>query len=66
METVTYANKSSDATAKGFVVNASSGKVTVPKGTKKGKYQVAIAVTAAGKGSYVSGTATARYVVQVK
>jgi FixJ family two-component response regulator len=63
---VTYANASTNATAKKFVVNATTGKVTVPKGTKKGTYQVKVKVTAKGDASYLKGTKTVSYKVQVK
>lgn len=62
---VTYANASTNATAKKFKVEASTGKVTVPKGTKKGKYQVIITVRAAGNSSTISGTKTVKFYVQV-
>ena len=63
---VTYANASTDAIAKKFKVNASNGKVTVLKGTKKGKYQVKVKVTAKGNATYMAGTKTVTYYVQVK
>ena len=63
---LTYANASTNATAKKFAVNAKSGKVTVPKGTKKGTYQVKVTVTAKGNAAYISGAKTVTYKVQVK
>lgn len=63
---VTYANASTNATAKKFKVNAKTGKVTVPKGTKKGTYKVKIKVKAAGNTSYLSGSKTVTYKVRVK
>lgn len=63
---VRYANASSNATAKKFTVNAKSGKVTIPKGTAKGKYAMKVKVTAKGNGTYISGVKTISYTIQVK
>lgn len=63
---VTYKNASSNATAKKFKVAAGTGKVTVPKGTKKGTYAIKITVKAAGNNSTISGVKTVTYKVQVK
>ena len=63
--TVTYANVSSNATAKKFVVNKSNGKVTVPKATKAGTYVVKVKATAAGNTNYKAGSKTASYKVVV-
>lgn len=63
---LSYANASTNATVKKFVVNAKTGKVTVPKGTKKGTYAVKVTVTAAGNKSYVRGAKTVSYKIQVK
>lgn len=63
---VSFSNASTNATARKFKVDASTGKVTAPKKTKKGKYAVVIAVTAAGNKSYISGTKSVSYTLQVK
>ncbi len=63
---VTYANVSKNATAKKFKVNAKTGKLTVPKGTKKGKYQVKVKVTAKGDATYLSGSKVVTFTVQVQ
>ena len=63
---LTYANASTDATAQTFSVNASTGEVTVPKGTKKGTYQVRVKVTAKGTASYQKASKKVSYKVQVK
>jgi len=63
---VTYANASSNATAKKFTVNKKTGKITVPKGTAKGSYAVKVKVTAKGNSKYISGTKTVKFTLQVK
>lgn len=63
---VTYSNASTNATAKKFKVAAKTGKLTIPKKTKKGKYQVILKVKAAGNSSYLSVTKTVKYYVKVK
>ena len=63
---VTYANASTNAKAKKFRVNAKTGKVTIPKGTKKGKYQIKVKVKAAGNGTYMSGIKTVTFAILVK
>ena len=45
---------------------SSSGKITVKKGLKKGKYKVKVKVTAAGNASYNSGSKTVTVTVKVK
>ena len=62
---VTYTNASTNATAKKFKVAAGTGKVTVPKGTKKGTYAVKIKVKAAGNVTYLSATQTITYYIKV-
>ena len=64
--TLSWANASTNATAKKFKVDAKTGKVTVPKGTPKGKYQVKVTVKAKGTSAYISGTKTVAYYIQVK
>ena len=44
----------------------SKGKVTVPKGTKKGIYKVKVVVTAAGDGGHMPASATVTAKVKVK
>ena len=49
-----------------FKVNASTGKITVKKGLKKGTYKLKIKVTAAGNTNYLSGTKSVTVKVIVK
>ena len=56
----------SKGTAKKFKVNAKNGKVTIPKGTKKGTYAVKIKVTAKGDKNWKKGAKTVAYKVVVK
>lgn len=60
--TVTYTIKSG---IKGIKVNKKSGKITLKKGLKKGKYSVKIKVRAAGKGAYLPATRTVTVKVKV-
>ena len=53
---VTYKNISAKKSVKKWKVNAKTGKVTVPKGTKKGTYAVKLRITAAGNANYKSGS----------
>ncbi|MBR3314903.1 MAG: hypothetical protein IKG18_12275 [Atopobiaceae bacterium] len=62
---VTYANASTDATAKGFSVNKTSGKVTLPKATKAGTYTVMVKATAAGDANRSAKSVTVSYKVVV-
>lgn len=62
---IAYANASSNATAKRFKINARTGKVTVPKGTKRGTYQVKVKVTAKGTAAYKAGLKTVTFKVKV-
>ncbi len=63
--TLSYANASDDTTAKGFVVDKSTGEVTLPKATRAGTYDVKVRVTAAGSPNYRSGSKTVSYKVVV-
>lgn len=63
---VSYSNASTAKAAKAFKVNARTGKVTLPKGTKKGTYTVRIKVAANGTGSYAYGERTVAVKVRVK
>lgn len=49
-----------------FKVNASTGKITVKKGLKKGTYKLKIKVTAAGNSNYLSGETSVTVTVKVK
>lgn len=49
-----------------FTVKKTTGKVSVRKGTAKGKYQVKVKVTAAGNSAYISGSKTVACYIQVK
>ena len=64
--TLSYKNVSTDKTAKKFKVDAKSGKVTVPKGTKKGTYTLKVKITAKGNANYKSGSKTVTVKVKVK
>lgn len=61
-----YKNASSNKTAKKFKVNAKTGKVTVPKGTKKGTYAVKVKVTVNAGANYQKLTKTVSFKVKVK
>ena len=63
---LTYKNVSTKKASKSFKVNAKTGKLTVPKGTKKGTYTVKIKVTAAGNSNVKAGSKTVAYKVVVK
>lgn len=63
---LTYANASTSKAAKAFKVNAKTGKVTIPKGTKKGTYTMKVKAIAAGAGQYAYGTKTVSFKVKVK
>ncbi len=49
-----------------FRVAKKTGKITVRRGLKKGRYRVKVRVTAAGKGSYAKGSRTAAVRVRVR
>lgn len=61
-----YSNVTASGKAKTWKVNAKSGAVTVPKGTKKGTYKLKIQVTAAGLGNYASGAKQVTVKIRVK
>ena len=63
---VSYANASTNKAAKKFKISAKNGKVTVPKGTKKGSYPVKIRVTAGGNASYNKGVKVVSLSIKVK
>ena len=52
--------------AKGKVKVATSGKVTVKKGTKKGVYVLKVKVTAPARGKYAKTTKTVKLKIRVK
>lgn len=62
---VSYKNVSTNATAKKFPVNAGTGRVTIPKGTKKGTYAVKIQVKARGNAKYEPSSKTIQYKIKV-
>ena len=47
-------------------INKKTGKITVPKGTKKGTYTIKIKVTAAGNNNYKKGTKTVKVKIKIK
>ena len=61
-----YKNVSTKKVAKKFKVAATTGKVTVPKGTKKGTYTLKIAKSAAGDANHSSVTKVLTYKIVVK
>lgn len=60
---VTYVKASGN---KKITINKKTGKVTVKKGLKKGKYKVKVKVTAAGNANYNSITKKVTFTVRVK
>ena len=62
---VTYKNVSSNKTAKTFKVNKKTGRVSVPKKTKKGTYTLKMKVKAKGKGVYLARTKTVKVKIKV-
>ncbi len=63
---VTYSNVSTDAVSQTFIVNKTTGKVTVRKATRAGTYTVKVKATAAGDENHKSGSKTASYKIVVK
>ena len=61
-----YKNVSTKKAVRKWKVNAKTGKLTVPKKTKKGTYTVKLRVTAAGNANYNSGYKTVSFKVVVK
>lgn len=64
--TVSYANVSTLKKLKKFKVNTSTGKITVPKGIKRGTYKVLVRVTASGDLTHEAATQTVTCKVKVK
>ena len=62
---VSFANASTNAKAKRFVVNESTGKVTVTKKLGKGSYPVIVKVKAAGNKTYAAKTVNVKFTVKV-
>lgn len=63
---VTFANASTAKIAKTFKMSTKTGKMTIPKATKKGVYTVKVKVTAAGSGQYAYGSKTVTVKIKVK
>lgn len=63
---VTFANASTAKIAKTFKVSTKTGKMTIPKATKKGVYTVKVKVTAAGSGQYAYGSKNVTVKIKVK
>ena len=63
---LSYANASTSKKAKKLVVDARTGKVTVPKGTRKGTYKVKVRVTAAGDATHRAASRVVSYSIKVK
>ena len=63
---VTYSGTGTNAKSKkALKINASTGKITVKKGTKKGSYKMKVKVKAAGTAKYKAGTKTATVTITV-
>jgi hypothetical protein len=62
---VSYKNVSTNKTVKKWKLNKKTGKLTIPKGTKKGTYIIKVKVTAAGTSTYAAGSKTVTYKVKV-
>ncbi|MDO4807837.1 MAG: GH32 C-terminal domain-containing protein [Coriobacteriales bacterium] len=62
---VTFANASSNKTAKTFKVNASTGKVGVTAGTNAGTYKVVVSVKAAGDANHNAAAKKVSFKVKV-
>ena len=63
---VTFKNASTSKKLKKFKVAPMTGKVTVPKNTKKGTYKVKVKVTAAGNAKYKALSKTVTCTIKVK
>ena len=63
---LSYENASTSTTTKSFIVNRTTGKVTLPKATRAGTYTVRVKVTAAGNQNYKPGSKTVSYKITVK
>lgn len=62
-KTVKFANSKAK---KALSLNRKNGKITVKKGTKKGKYKMTVAVTARGDGNFKAATKKVTVTVRVK
>lgn len=63
---VSFANVSTQKTAKAFKVNPRTGTVTVPKMTKKGTYLLKVRIQAAGSSPYAYGSRNLALKVQIR
>ena len=63
---VTYKNTSTSKTLKKFKVNSKNGAITIPKGTKKGTYELRVKIAAKGDANYKSGSKTVKVKIKVK
>lgn len=62
----TYKSASKSKAAKKFKVNKKTGKVTIPKGTKKGTYKIKVKVAVKAGKNYKAATKTITYKIKVK
>lgn len=62
---VAYSNTSTDTTARKFSVDAENSKITIPKATKAGTYEVQVNITAAGNNNYKPGSKTVSFKITV-
>lgn len=62
---VAYSNASTNKTAKTFKVSKKTGRIRVPKKTKKGTYTLKMKVKAKGKGVYLARTKTVKVRIKV-
>ena len=63
---VSYKKTSKAKNLKKFKVNAKTGAITVPQGTKKGTYKLKVKATAKGNANYKSGSKTVTVKITVK
>lgn len=63
---VRYRNVSRNKVARHFKVNGRTGRVTIPKRTKAGTYQVRVRVSAAGNGSYRAASRVRTFKVVIR
>lgn len=62
---ISYTNASTNSISKAFSVDNSTGKVSVPKGTKVGTYSITIRISAAGDANHKLGSKTVSYKIVV-
>ena len=63
---VSFKNVSTNKASKKIPVNASNGKLTIPRNAKKGKYPVLVQVTAAGSSTYKAKKVVVGFYVVIK